>query len=200
MLFTDIFIRRPVLATVVSLIILLFGLRAMNGLPLRQFPKMANTVISITTTYPGANADLMQGFITAPIQKSIASAEGIDYLTAQSNQGISTIKAYIRLNVDPNQAMTDIMAKVAEVRNVLPKESNQPVILKSTGSNMALMYLGFNSKDMTNQQITDYLSRVVRPQLQTIDGVATADILGGHTYAMRIWLNTEKMAALNLSL
>lgn len=199
MTFTDIFIRRPVMATVVSLVILLFGLRAINELPLRQFPKMDNTVISVVTTYPGANADLMQGFITSRIQKSIASAEGIDYLTAESLAGISTIKAYIRLNSDPNKAMTDVMAKVAEVRGDLPTESNQPIIKKETGSSMALMYIGFNSKDMTNQQITDYISRVIRPKLQTIDGVASADILGGKTYAMRIWLNTEKMTALNIS-
>lgn len=199
MTFTDIFIRRPVLATVVSLIILMFGLRAIGELPLRQFPKMSNTVINIITTYPGANAELMQGFITAPIQKAIASAEGIDYITAQSNEGISTIKAYIRLNVDPSVAMTDIMAKVAQTRNDLPRESNQPVIQKETGSSMALMYLGFNSKDMTNQQITDYLSRVIRPKLQTVSGVADAQILGGHTYAMRVWLNTERMAALNIT-
>src|SRR5688572_367431 len=141
MTFTDIFIRRPVLASVVSLIILLFGLRAISDLSLRQFPKMSNTVITITTTYPGANATLMQGFITSPLQKSIASAEGIDYLTAQSTEGTSTIKAYIRLNFDPSQAMTEIMAKVAEVTNNLPKEGNQPVIQKQTGSSMALMYI-----------------------------------------------------------
>ncbi len=199
MKFTDIFIRRPVLATVISLIIFIFGLRAIGELPLRQFPKMSNTVISITTAYAGANADLIQGFITAPIQKVIASADGVDYITAQSNQNVSTIKAYIRLNFDPNIAMTDVIAKVAQVRNDLPKDSDQPTIMKQTGSSMALMYIGFNSKHMSNQQITDYLSRVVRPKLQTVDGVASADILGGHDYAMRIWLNTEKMAALNIS-
>lgn len=199
MKFTDIFIRRPVLATVVSLIILIFGLRAIFDLPLRQFPKMSNTVITITTTYPGASAELMQGFVTSIIQKAIASADGIDYITAQSSEGVSTIKANIRLNVDPNAAMTEIMSKVAQVTNNLPKESEQPVIQKDTGNNMALMYIGFNSQDMTNQQITDYLTRVVQPKLQTVDGVASADILGGETYAMRIWLNSEKMAALHIT-
>jgi multidrug efflux pump len=198
-MFTDIFIKRPVLATVVSLIILVLGLRAINELPLRQFPKMENTVISITTTYPGASAELIQGFITSRIEKAIASADGIDYQTAQSTEGASTIKAYIKLNYDPSVAMTDIMAKVAEVSNDLPKESNQPVIQKTTGSQMALMYIGFNSKNMNTQQITDYLSRVVQPKLQTVGGVATADILGGQTYAMRIWLDVEKMAALNIT-
>jgi len=199
MTFSDIFIRRPVLATVVSLVILLFGLRAMSSLQLRQFPKMENTVINITTVYPGANANLMQGFITSRIQKSVAAGEGIDYITAQSTDGISTISVYIKLNFDPSVAMTDIMAKVAEVENDLPKESNKPVIQKSTGGQVALMYLGFNSAHMTTQQMTDYLSRVVQPQLQTGEGVATAEILGGQIYAMRIWLSTEKMAALNIT-
>lgn len=196
--FSDIFIRRPVLATVVSLVILLFGLRAMSELQLRQFPKMENTVITITTSYPGASAELMQGFITSRIQKAVADAEGIDYLAASSTAGISTITVYVKLNTDSNVAMTDIMAKVSEVTNDLPKESNKPVIDKSTGGNLALMYLGFNSAHMNNQQMTDYLTRVIQPKLQTVGGVAAADILGGQTYAMRIWLDTEKMAALNI--
>jgi multidrug efflux pump len=199
MKFTDIFIQRPVLASVVSLLILCLGLRAIGELQLRQFPKMENTVITVTTTYAGANADLMQGFITSPLQKTIAGADGIDYLTATSLESVSTIKAYIKLNYDPNQAMTEIMAKVAEARDKLPSESDQPIIQKETGSSIALMYLGFNSPDMNNQQITDYISRVVQPKLQTIGGVASAEILGGQTYAMRIWLNEEKMAALNIS-
>ncbi len=198
-MFTDIFIRRPVLAAVISLIILLFGLRAIGELPLRQFPNMSNTVITVITTYPGANSELMEGFITSRLEKTIAGADGIDYLTAQSIEGVSTISAYVKLNYNPNVAMTDIMAKVAEVRNDLPKESNQPVIQKATGSSMDLMYIGFNSKNMNTQQITDYISRVIQPKLQTVGGVATAEILGGQTYAMRIWLNTIKMAALNIT-
>lgn len=199
MTFTDIFIRRPVLSCVVSLLILCLGLRAINQLPLRQFPEMKNTVITVATAYPGANAQLMQGFVTSPLQKSIASADGIDYLTAKSTEGLSLIKANIKLNYDPAIAMTDIMAKVAEVSDTLPKESSKPIIEKATGNTMALMYIGFNSTNMNNQQITDYLSRVVQPNLQTVGGVATAKILGGQTYAMRIWLNLEKMAALNIS-
>ena len=199
MQFTNIFIKRPVLACVVSLMILLFGLRALSSLELRQFPKMENTVITVTTSYPGASADLMQGFITAPIEKSIASAEGIDYMTSQSAEGMSTISAYIRLNYDPHVAMTDIMAKVSQITNQLPKESNLPVIQKSTGGGNDLMYIGYSSKFMSNEQITDYLTRVIQPKLQTVGGVANAEILGGHTYAMRIWLNTEKMAALGIS-
>lgn len=199
MKFTDLFIKRPVLACVVSLMILLFGLRALTELELRQFPKMENTVITITTSYPGANSDLMQGFITTPLEKSVASADGIDYLTSSSVEGLSTISAYIRLNYDPNVAMTDIMAKVSQVTNQLPKESNQPVILKSTGGGFDLMYIGYSSKHMNNQQITDYLTRVVQPNLQTVAGVANAEILGGQTYAMRVWLDTDKMAALHVS-
>jgi len=199
MKFTDIFIQRPVLACVVSLLILLLGFRSMGELSLRQFPQMSNTVITVTTTYPGASADLMEGFITSPLQKSIASAEGIDYMTAKSSQSISTISVYVKLNFDPNIAMTDIMSQVQQVSNTLPKESNTPVIQKATGNSLALMYIGFNSKDMNNQQITDYLARVVQPKLQAIDGVAKAEIIGGQDYAMRIWLDTEKMAALNIT-
>lgn len=199
MRFTDLFIQRPILACVISLMILLFGARALTTLELRQFPKMDNTVISISTAYPGASADLIQGFITTPIEKSVASADGIDYMTSQSTEGLSTITAYIRLNYDPNIAMTDIMAKVSQVSNQLPKESNQPVILKSTGSQMDLMYIGYSSTKMSNEQITDYLTRVVQPKLQTVAGVASAEILGGLTYAMRVWLDTEKMAALHIS-
>lgn len=199
MRFTDLFIKRPVLACVVSFLLLLFGLRGLTALELRQFPKMENTVITITTVYPGASAELIQGFITTPLEKSVASADGIDYLTSQSIDGASIINANIRLNYDPNIAMTDIMAKVSEVNNQLPKESNQPVILKSTGSQTDIMYIGYSSDQMNNVQITDYISRMVQPKLQTIAGVANAEILGGKTYAMRVWLNSAKMAARHIS-
>ncbi len=199
MFFTDLFIKRPVLASVVSFIILLFGLRAMTTLDLRQFPKMDTAVITITTAYPGANAQLIQGFITSPLEKAIATADGIDYLTSDSNDNLSTITAYIRLNYDPNIAMTDIIAKVSQVSNQLPQDANKPVIMKSTGSKADLMYIGFSSDKMSNTQITDYLSRVVQPKLQTVDGVSNAEILGGKIYAMRIWLDSQKMAALGIS-
>ncbi|MDX1901086.1 MAG: efflux RND transporter permease subunit [Gammaproteobacteria bacterium] len=197
--FTDIFIKRPVLACVVSLMILFLGLRSIGELQLRQFPAMKNTVITVTTTWAGASSELIEGFITSTLQKSIAKAEGIDYITAQSIEGVSTIKAYIKLNYDPGVAMTDIMSQVQQVANQLPKESQQPVILKSTGNTMALMYLGYNSSHMSMEQITDYLTRVVQPELQSVDGVADVEILGGHTYAMRIWLDSTKMAAFNIS-
>ncbi|MCW5589212.1 MAG: efflux RND transporter permease subunit [Legionellales bacterium] len=197
--FTDLYIERPVLACVVSLLIFLFGLRAMDSLTLRQFPQVENTVITITTAYPGADAKLIQGFITTPIEKSVASANGVDYITSDSDQGISTIKAYIRLNADPNQAFTEIMSKVAQVKNILPREAQDPVISKDTGSQVALMYVSFNSDQMSAMQITDYISRVVQPEIETIPGVAEAQILGGKTFAMRIWLNPKQMAALNVT-
>lgn len=198
MYFTDIFIKRPVLATVVSLFILLLGFRSISGLPLRQFPKLENTVITVTTTYPGASPELMQGFITTPLQKAIASADGIDYITASSTQSVSTIQVYIKLNYSPNDALTEIMGKVAQAKNDLPRESNEPVITKSTGDTVALMYVGFSSPTMTPEQITDYLTRVVQPNIETVSGISNVQILGGNTFALRIWPDPEKMSALNI--
>jgi multidrug efflux pump len=197
--FTDIFIRRPVLALVVSLLILLIGLKAMTGLQIRQYPKLSNTTITVTTTYPGASPDLMQGFITTPISQAVSTAEGIDYLTASSIQGTSTVTAYIRLNYDPSQALTDIMSKVQQVKFQLPKESQDPVIIKSTGQTTAVMYIGFASPELSSAAISDYLTRVVQPLLATVDGVASADILGGQTFAMRLWLDPSRMAARGIS-
>jgi multidrug efflux pump len=199
MSFTDIFIRRPVLALVVSLLILLIGLKAMTGLQIRQYPKLSNTTITVTTIYPGASPDLMQGFITTPISQAVSTAEGIDYLTASSIQGTSTVTAYIRLNYDPSQALTDIMAKVQQVKFQLPKESQDPVIIKSTGQTTAVMYIGFASPELSSAAISDYLTRVVQPLLATVDGVASADILGGQTFAMRLWLDPARMAARGIS-
>jgi multidrug efflux pump len=199
MSFTDIFIRRPVLSSVVSLLILLVGLSAAFNLPVRQYPELSNTTITITTVYPGANADLIKGFITVPIQQAVASAEGIDTLTSSSRQNVSTVTLNLRLNADPDRAVTDVLAKVNQVRTVLPPEAQDPVVVKQTGESTALMYLSFNSDVLTASQITDYLTRVVQPKLQTIDGVANAQILGGQTFAMRIWLNPQKMAALGIT-
>ena len=194
--FTDKFIARPVLATVVSLLILILGVRAISDMQVRQYPKMNNTLITITTSYPGAPASLVEGFITTRIEKSIASAEGIDYMTSTSTEGTSTINVYIKLNFDPNVAFTDIMSKVAQVQNDLPKEAQLPVIQKLTGSQTALMYIGFSSDQMTAEQITDYISRVIQPKIETVFGVSQAQILGGQTFAMRVWLDTKRMAAL----
>jgi multidrug efflux pump len=198
--FTDIFIKRPVLATVVSLLILLVGFKSLTSLQLREYPKMDNTVITVTTAYPGASPQLIQAFITEPIEKSIATAEGLDYVTSSSTDGVSTISANIRLNYDPEKAFTNIMSKVAEVEGNLPKESQQPVIVKTTGSKTALLYLAYQSAKMTPQQVTNYISRVIQPVFVTVPGVAQAQLMGGgYTYAMRIWLNPQKMAALGVS-
>jgi multidrug efflux pump len=193
--FTDLFIKRPVLALVVSLLILLIGLRAMVGLPIRQFPKMSNTTITVTTIYPGASPDLVEGFITTPIEQAVATAEGIDYLTSTSVQGTSTITAYIKLDHDPNEALTDVMAKVQQVKYLIPAAAEDPIILKATGQTTAVMYVGFSSPELSGAAISDYLSRVVQPLLSTVDGVASADILGGQTFAMRLWLDPARMAA-----
>ncbi|MDR3441776.1 MAG: efflux RND transporter permease subunit [Legionella sp.] len=199
MKFTDLFIKRPVLAMVISLLIFLFGINSINNMQIRQYPRMDNTVITIMTSYPGADADLIAGFITSPLENSVASAEGIDYMTSSSIQGLSTITLNIKLNFDPQVAFTDVMSKVQQTINQLPRESQQPVILKTSDSSTALMYISLDSTEMTPQQITDYAIRVVQPQLQTVDGVAKAEILGGSTYSMRVFLNPIKMAALGVA-
>lgn len=198
--FTDIFIQRPVLATVVSLLILLIGFKSFYSLQLREYPKLDNTVISVTTAYPGASPQLMQAFITERIEKAISTAEGLDYITSSSTDGLSTIQAHITLNYDPEKAFTNIMSKVAQVEGDLPKESQKPVITKSTGSKTALMYLAYQSEHMTPQQVTNYISQVIQPVFATVPGVAQAQLMGGgYTYAMRIWLNPQEMAAHGVS-
>ncbi len=199
MSFTDIFIRRPVLATVVSLMILLVGLASLFNLAVRQFPKLTNTTITITTAYPGANADVIRGFITTPMLQAVASAEGIDTLTSSSKQNVSTITLNLRLDANADRAVSDVLSKIQQVKAVLPRELQDPVVIRQTGDPVALMYLSFNSPVMKSSQITDYLTRVVQPRLQTIDGVANAQILGGQTFAMRVWLNPDKMAALAIT-
>ncbi|HDP90052.1 MAG TPA: multidrug efflux protein [Thioalkalivibrio sp.] len=198
MKFTDIFIRRPVLATVVSLLILLVGLRSLGMLDVRQYPEMKNTVVTVTTAYPGANSELIQGFITTPLQQAIAEANGIDYLFATSSQGVSKIEAYMQLNYDPNAAVAEIQAKVASQRNVLPAEAESPVIDSTTGDSTALMYVAFFSDEVPRPQVTDYVLRVVQPQLQALPGVAKAQLFG-QQFAMRVWLDPRRMAALNIT-
>lgn len=193
--FTDIFIRRPVLASVVSLLILFVGLQAFLKLQIRQYPELQSASITVTTTYPGANADLIKGFITTPIAQAVASAEGIETLVSNSQQNVSTITLYLRLNANSDRAVADVLSKINQVKYQLPRESQDPVVLKKVGESTALMYLSFNSKVLKPPQITDYLTRVVQPRLQTIDGVASADILGGQSFAMRVWLDPTKMAA-----
>lgn len=199
MRFTDVFIKKPVLATVVSLFILLLGIRAGFDLNVRQFPEIKNAVVTVTTAYIGADADLIQGFITTPIEREIAAAEGIDYIVSTSVAGVSLVQANLRLDYDPNEALTQIAAQVNKVRSDLPLEAEEPVIELSVGQTIAAMYMSFYSELLSNNQITDYLVRVVQPQLSTIPGVQRAQILGDRTFAMRIWLDPERMAALNVT-
>ncbi len=199
MRFTDVFINKPVLAIVVSLFILLLGLRAMFDLNVRQFPEIQNAVITVTTSYIGADADLVQGFITTPLEREVAQAEGIDYLVSTSVPGVSVIQAYLRLDADPNDALTEVAAQVNKLRSELPEQSEDPVIELSVGEQVAAMYLSFYSDILDDSQITDYLVREVEPQLATIPGVQQAEILGAGTFAMRIWLDPERMAALGVT-
>jgi multidrug efflux pump len=197
---TDLFVRRPVLAVVVNLLILIAGLQAVRSLSVRQFPRSDIAVVRVTTAYVGANADLVRGFITTPLERVIASSDGIDYMESASAQGLSTITVHLELNYDTNAALTQIQSKVAQVRNDLPPESEAPVIELETADNQfAAMYLGFASENLDQNQITDYLTRVVQPRLSAIGGVQRADILGDRTFAMRVWLEPRKMAARGIS-
>ena len=197
---TDLFVRRPVLAIVVNLVILIAGLQAIRSLSVRQFPRTDVAVVQVTTAYVGASADLVRGFITTPLERVIASADGIDYIESSSAHNVSTITVHLRLNYNVNDALTQIQAKVAQVRNDLPPEAQAPVIeVQTADTQFAAMYLGFSSKDLDQNQITDYLTRVVQPKLSSIAGVQRADILGARTFAMRIWLKPERMAAMGIA-
>jgi len=199
MRFTDVFIRKPVLAMVVSLFILLLGIRAGFDMNVRQFPEVQNAVVTVSTAYIGADADLIQGFITKPMEREVAAAEGIDYVTSDSRAGMSTVEAYLRLDYDPNEALTQIAAQVNALRSELPDEAEDPVVSLAVGDDTAAMYLSFFSDLLENNQITDYVVRVVEPQLATIPGVQRAEILGARTFAMRMWLDPERMASLNVT-
>src|SRR2546422_197224 len=197
---TDLFVKRPVLAVVVNLVILIAGLQSIRTLAVRQYPRSDIAVVKVSTVYVGANADLVRGFITTPLERVIASADGIDYMESSSAQGVSTITVHLKLNYDTNAALTQIQAKVAQVRNDLPPEAEAPIIQLETADNQfAAMYLGFSSSDLDQTQITDYLTRVVQPKLSAISGVQRADILGNRTFAMRIWLKPDEMAAHGIS-
>ncbi len=200
MKFTDLFVKRPVLAIVVNLVILIAGLQAIRSLSVRQYPRSDIAVIRVSTAYVGASADLVRGFITTPLERVIASADGIDYVESSSAQALSTITVHLKLNYDTSAALTQIQAKVAQVRNDLPPEAEAPVIELETADNQfAAMYIGFASDELDQNQITDYLTRVVQPKLSAISGVQRADILGDRTFAMRVWLKSDKMAALGIS-
>ena len=198
--FTDLFIRRPVLATVVSLIILIAGLQAIRSLNVRQYPRSENATITVTTVYVGASANLVRGFVTQPLERTIAAADGIDYMESASKLGLSTITVHLRLNYDSKKALAEISSKVAQVRNDLPPEAEIPTLTIATAdSQFASCYLSFTSDILEANQITDYLTRVVQPRLTALEGVQTADILGGRTFAMRIWLKPDRLAAFNIS-
>ncbi len=198
MQFTDIFIHRPVLATVVSLLILLMGLRAVVDMEVRQYPALQSTVITVSTSYPGASSELVQGFVTTPLQQAVAEANGIDFIESTSLQGSSSIRVNMALNYDANAALAEVQAKVASQRSVLPEAAESPVIESSTGDSTALMYLAFYSEQMDVPKISDYLTRVVQPKLQALAGVAKARVFG-QQMAMRIWLDPKRMAALKVT-
>lgn len=199
MQFTDIFIRRPVLATVISLLILVLGLRSINLLPVMQYPFTENAIVTVTTTYTGADPAVVAGFITTPLENSIAQAGGIDYMTSTSTQGTSTITVNLLLNYDPLKALSDITTKVNAVLNQLPANSQLPVITVSVGQTISSMYIGFYSDELPINKITDYLIRVVQPKLQAVNGVQNAQILGNQTFALRAWLDPVKLAGFGIS-
>ena len=200
MRFTDLFVKRPVLAIVVNLVILIAGLQSIRSLSVRQYPRSDIAVVRVSTVYVGANADLVRGFITTPLERVIASADGIDYMESSSAQGISTITVHLKLNYDTNDALTQIQAKVAQVRNDLPPEAEAPIIeVESADTQFAAVYLSFSSTELDQNQITDYLIRVVQPRLSAISGVQRADILGDRTFAMRIWIKPDQMTAHGIS-
>ncbi len=197
---TDLFIRRPVIAIVLSLVIVIAGLQAIRSLNARQYPRSENAAIVVTTAYVGANAELVRGFITTPIERVIASADGVDYLESESKQGVSIIRARLRLNHDATRALSEIGSKIDQVRGDLPPDTQVPVItIESADSQLASAYLSFSSDALQQNEITDYLVRVVQPRLSAIEGVQRADILGARTFAMRVWLKPDRMAALNVS-
>jgi len=197
--FTDLFIRRPVLAAVLSLLILVLGLRSVTSLPINQYPRTQNAVVTVSTAYFGADAQTIAGFITQPLESAIAQAQGIDYLSSNSITGTSVITATLRLNYDANRALTEINTQVNSVKNQLPPQAQQPVLTVQVGQTTDAMYLGFYSQSMPTNDITDYLYRSVKPKLDSIEGVQTAEILGGRVFALRAWLDSTRMAAHGVS-
>ena len=195
MKFTDLFVERPVLAAVVSLLILVLGLRAVFELPITQYPQTENATVTVSTAYYGADAATVAGFITQPLEQAIAQAQGIDYLSSSSSTGSSVITATLRLNYDSNRALTEINTKVNSVRNQLPPQSQQPVLTVQTGQTTDTMYIGYFSNSLPVNGMTDYLARVVKPKLDSIEGVQIAELQGGRQYALRAWLDPERMAA-----
>ena len=198
MKFTDIFIRRPVLSVSISLLIIILGLQAISKLAVREYPKMTTTVITVTTAYPGADANLIQAFVTSKIEEAVAQADNVDYMSSSSRPSSSSITVKMKLNTDPNAALADVLAKVNSVRSELPSGIEDPTVTSSTGGS-GIMYISFRSNKLDASQVTDYIQRVVKPQFFTVEGVASVDIFGASEYALRIWLDPQKMAAQNLS-
>jgi multidrug efflux pump len=196
---TDIFIRRPVLAMVISIMLLVLGLRSLISLPVLQYPRTENAVVTVTTAYYGADPDIIAGFITTPLEHIIAEANGIDYISSVSQSGISTITANLRLNFDPNKALTEINAKVNSVLNQLPPESQRPVLDVKIGETIDAMYIGFSSDTLPANNITDYLIRTVQPRLQSVEGIQIAELLGSKHFALRAWLDPDKLMAYGLT-
>lgn len=193
--FTEIFIRRPVLSTVLGAFILLLGLQAIFTLPVRQYPEVEETVVTITTTYPGAAPELIQGFITSPIAAAVATTENIDYVSSQSTPSVSIVSVHMQLGSSPDAALTEVLAKVQQVRGQLPDNAEDPVIVKGTGQQFAMMYLTAQNPNMTPEELTEYLDRVIRPRMSTIEGVAEIEIIGAANYAMRVWIDPLKLAS-----
>src|ERR1039458_4525947 len=197
--FTDLFIRRPVLSSVVSLVILVVGLRSYSSLQVLAYPKTENGIVTVSTTYPGADPDAIAGFITTPIEAAVAQANGIDYMTSTSQSSVSTITVNLRQNYDTSKAAAEINIKVNSVLNQLPVGSQQPAISVKVGQTTDAMYMGFSSQSLGSNEITDYLQRVVQPKLQAVAGVQTAEILGAQYFSLRAWLNPQKLAAYGLT-
>ena len=197
--FTDIFIQRPVLAIVISLVIFILGARSLSELTLREYPKVKDTLVTVQTAYPGASAQVVQGFITMPLERAIASSEGIDYMTSTSTEGVSTIQVFMKLNFSSNAALAEVLSQVNSVLNQLPKQSQLPVITKTSVTNLAYLYLAFTSNTLSSSQITDYLTRAVQPKIQAVSGVGQVQIYGNKQFGMRIWLNPKKMAEFNVT-
>ncbi len=196
---TDIFIRRPILSTVVSLLLLVMGLRSLSELPVLQYPRTENAIVTITTAYYGADPEIVAGFITTPLENNIAQANGIDYISSTSQNGVSTITANLRLNFEPNKALTEINTKVNAILNQLPPETQPPVLSVKIGQTIDAMYIGFSSDVLPANKITDYLLRSVQPRLQAVEGVQTAEIIGGKNFSLRAWLDPTKLAAYSLT-
>lgn len=196
---SDIFIKRPVLSTVLGLLILLLGLQGFFNLQIREYPEVDETVVTITTVYPGASPDLIQGFITSPISAAVATTENVDYITSSSRPSVSTVTVNMRLGANPDIALTEVMSKVQQVRSRLPSEAEDPTIVKGTGMTFATMYLALQNPNMTSEQVTEYIERVIRPRMSTIPGVAEIQVLGGQTYAMRIWIDPVRLAGRNVT-